>query len=97
MDEREKRRYSYGVALLPLVIVGLQVLLGMAPVFMFVFGAAMSAAAFVLFRFLSGIRVFTPGQVHFGRAGKLRAWQAPVLWVLVVAAAGTVVFAWLVR
>lgn len=97
MDEKGKRQYSYLVASLPFVITGLQVLLGSAPVVMLVFGAAMGVVAFALFRFLSGIRVFAPGQLHFGKARTLRTWQAPALWVPVVVTVGAVIFAWLVR
>ncbi|KZC15980.1 hypothetical protein RHOFW510R12_39760 [Rhodanobacter sp. FW510-R12] len=97
MDERVKRRYSYLVASVPLVISGLQVLLGSAPVIMLAFGAAMAVVAIVLFRFLSGIRLFKPGQLHFGKTRALPAWQAPALWVPVIVTVGTVIFFWLVR
>ncbi len=97
MDEKRKRQYSYLVASLPLVITGLQVLLGSAPVVMLFFGACLGVVAFVLFRFLSGIRVFTPGPLHFGKARTLRAWQAPALWVLVAVTVGAVIFVGLIR
>lgn len=97
MDEKAKRQSSYLVASLPLGISVLQVVLGAAPVFMLAFGAAMGVVAFVLFRFLSGVRVFAPGQLRFGKVRALRMWQAPALWVPVVVTVGAVVFVWLVQ
>ena len=49
MDEKAKRRNSYVVASCPLVIAGLQVLLGSAPLAMLGFGACMSFVAFLMF------------------------------------------------
>ncbi len=96
MDEKAKRRYSYVVAALPVAIAGLQIVLGSAPLVTLAFGAAMGVVAFVLFRFLSGVRVFARGRLRFGQDRALRAWQAPVLWVPVLVIVGMVVFVWLV-
>ncbi|MEW5836647.1 MAG: hypothetical protein AB1832_16410 [Pseudomonadota bacterium] len=91
MDEKTKRRNSYLVASCPLVIAGMQVLFGSAPLAMLGFGACMSVAAFLLFRFLSGLRVFGAGSVRFGRAAQLRVWQAPIVWVPLMVGVGAVV------
>lgn len=96
MDEKAKRQYSYLVAALPVATSAVQVVLGSAPVAMLAFGLVMGVVAFALFRFLSGVRVFSPGQVRFGKAHALRAWQAPALWVPAVVTVGAVVFVWLV-
>lgn len=91
MDEKTKRRNSYFVATCPLVIAGLQVLFGSAPLPMLGFGACMSIVAFVMFRFLSGLRVFGTGSVQFGEVTALRVWRAPILWVPIVVGVGAVV------
>lgn len=92
MDERSKRRFSYVVASFPLVATVLQVAFGTAPVAMLWFGAAMAVVAFLLFRFLAGIRTFKPGMLQFGRSSTLRLWQAPVVWVPIVVTVAAVVF-----
>lgn len=97
MDEKTKRKYSYIVAAVPIVITVMQVLLSSAPVAMLGVGVIMGILAFVLFRFLSGIRVFAPGQSHLGQSHTLRVWQAPALWVPVVMGVGVVLFVWLVQ
>jgi len=91
MDEKTKRRNSYVVASCPLVIAGMQVLIGSAPLAMLGFGAGMSVVAFLMFRFLSGLRVFGAGSVQFGRTAALRVWQAPIVWVPIVVGVGAVV------
>jgi hypothetical protein len=96
MDEKARRQYSYLVAALPFTIAGLQVLLDSAPLGMLAFGVAMSVVAFVMFRFLSGVRVFAPGRSRLGDVRAFRPWQAPALWVPVVVTVGAVVFVWLV-
>lgn len=97
MDEQRKRQYAYLVALPPLMITTMQVMLGHAPLAMLAFGAAVAVVAFVLFRFLSGIRVFAPGRRLFGVARELRGWQAPALWIPVAVSVGAVIFAWMAR
>ncbi|WP_063671431.1 hypothetical protein [Dyella thiooxydans] len=92
MDEKTRRRNSYVVASCPLVIAGMQVLFGFAPLVMLGIGACMSVVAFVMFRFLSGLRVFGAGSVQFGRATALRIWQAPIVWVPIVVGVGAMVF-----
>ena len=91
MDEKTKRKNSYVVASYPLVIAGLQVLFGSAPLAMLGFGAGMSVVVFLMFRFLSGLRVFGAGSVEFGRATSLRVWQLPIVWVPIVVGVGAVV------
>lgn len=92
MDEKSKRRYSYVVASFPLMVTALQVAFDSAPLAMFWFGAAMAVVAFLLFRFLAGIRIFKPGALQFGRPSAFRYWQAPVVWVPIVVTVAAVVF-----
>ena len=90
MDEKAMRRCSYIVASFPILVTCFQVLLGLTPVVMLAFGACMSVVAFVMFRFLSGLRIFRPGRLSFGKAPVLRIWQAPAVWLSVVVTVGAV-------
>jgi hypothetical protein len=57
---------------------------------MLAFGASMSVVAFVMFRFFSGLRIFGPGRLQFGKATALRIWQAPVVWLCVGVTVGAI-------
>lgn len=95
MDESTKRKYSYLVATFPIVIACVQILLGSAPLFMLVVGVGLAVAAFMLFRILSGVRIFRAGEVRFGQATTFRVWQTPVFWIPVVVTVALVVFVWI--
>lgn len=84
------RRSSYIVASFPIFVVCFQVLLGSAPVVMLAFGVCMSVMAFVMFRFFSGLNIFTPSRLRFGKVTVLRIWQAPVVWLCVVVTVGAI-------
>ena len=90
MDEKTARRSSYIVASFPICVACFQVLLGFAPAVMLAFGACMSVVAFVMFRFFSGLRIFRPGRLRFGKITVLRVWQAPVVWLCIVVTVGAV-------